>query len=112
MPQVLPIKENLSNLLELASDGNCSLLFEGINQHLASEQVLKSIPGRNVGIGRTVGPVAQLVEHMTCKQGIGVSTPASDTLFPPIIILNPSLEEELMACPLYSIYLEVLLTSQ
>ena len=36
MPQVLPIKENLSNLLELASDGNCSLLFEGINQHLAS----------------------------------------------------------------------------
>ena len=30
------IKENLSNLLELASDGNCSLLFEEINQHLAS----------------------------------------------------------------------------
>ena len=45
MPQVLPIKENLSNLLELASDGNCSLLFEEINQHLASKQVLKLIPG-------------------------------------------------------------------
>ena len=25
------IKQNLSNLLELASDGNCSLLFEEIN---------------------------------------------------------------------------------
>ena len=35
MPQVRPIKENFSNLLELASDGNCSLLFEEINQHLA-----------------------------------------------------------------------------
>ena len=34
--EVLPIKENLSNLLELASDGNCSLLFEEINKHLAS----------------------------------------------------------------------------
>ena len=30
------VKENLSNLLELASDGNCSLLFKEINQHLAS----------------------------------------------------------------------------
>ena len=39
MPQVLPIKENLSNLLELASDGNCSLLFEEINQHLASAKI-------------------------------------------------------------------------
>ena len=45
MLQVLPIKESLSNLLELASDGNCSLLFEEINQHLASQQVLKLIPG-------------------------------------------------------------------
>ena len=36
MPQVPPIKENLSNLLELGSDGNCSLLFEEINQHLPS----------------------------------------------------------------------------
>ena len=36
MPQVLAIKENLSNLLELASDRNCSLLFEDTNQHLAS----------------------------------------------------------------------------
>ena len=36
IPQVLPVKENPSNLLELASDGNCSLLFEEINQHLAS----------------------------------------------------------------------------
>ena len=36
MPKVLPVKENLSNLLELASDGNGSLLFEEINQHLAS----------------------------------------------------------------------------
>ena len=34
--QVQPIKEKFSNLLELASDGNCSLLFEEINQHLAS----------------------------------------------------------------------------
>ena len=39
MPQVLLIKENLSNLLELASDGNCSLLFEEINQHLASAKI-------------------------------------------------------------------------
>ena len=36
MPQVPPVKENMPNLLELASDGNCSLLFEEINQHLAS----------------------------------------------------------------------------
>ena len=44
MPQVQPIKEKFSNLLELASDGNCSLLFDQINQHLASSQVLKLIP--------------------------------------------------------------------
>ena len=44
MPQVQPIKEQFSNLLELASDGNCSLLFDQINQHLASSQVLKLIP--------------------------------------------------------------------
>ena len=36
VPPVPPIKENLFNLLELASDKNCSLLFEEINQHLAS----------------------------------------------------------------------------
>ena len=36
MPQVQPIKDNFSNLLELASDGSYSLLFEEINQHLAS----------------------------------------------------------------------------
>ena len=35
MPQVQPFKENFSNMIELASDENCSLLFEDINQHLA-----------------------------------------------------------------------------
>ena len=50
MPKILPIKENLSNLLKLASDGNCSLLLEEINQHLASLQVLKLIP--DVGLSR------------------------------------------------------------
>ena len=39
MPQVQPVKENLSSLLELASDGNCILLFEEINQHLAPASV-------------------------------------------------------------------------
>ena len=32
MPQIQPIKEKFSNLLELASDGNCSLLFDQINR--------------------------------------------------------------------------------
>ena len=36
MPQFQPVKEIFSNLLELASDESCSLLFEEINQHLAS----------------------------------------------------------------------------
>ena len=51
VPQVQPIKENLSNLLELASDGNCSLFFEEINQHLASAKIDPwSLSGRVVSL--------------------------------------------------------------
>ena len=57
MPQVLPIQENLSNLLELASDGNCSLLFEEINQHLASQQVLKLIPVKKTPQQEVYNPI-------------------------------------------------------
>ena len=42
MPQVQPIKENFSNLL--TSDGNCSLLFEEINQHLAASAKIDPCP--------------------------------------------------------------------